>query len=64
MSMEHARQLNPRTRYSIVESKKIVLHQGDQTIILDEQDVCTLFVVVSTGGEEPEYDASKNGCQA
>lgn len=62
-----AKQLNERTRYSIIPSYSVVIHQNDQTVVLSNEEVSRIFVEMGTSNKliDPpgEYDA-RNGCQA
>lgn len=47
--MEHAKQLNPRTRYSVIPNYSVVVQQEpNQTVVLTAEDIARLHMDVST----------------
>lgn len=48
MNMDHDKQLNPRTRYTIIPDFSVIVHQDNQTVILTGQEIARLHMDVST----------------
>lgn len=63
--MQHAKQLNHRTRYTIIPSQSVVLDQDGKTFVLSYEEIIRLFMEVTgdrSTDDPEEYDATK-GCQ-
>lgn len=57
--------LNDRTRYSIIPSFSVVIHQGNQTIVLSNEELAKLHAEVESAPEQEWtfYDAQQEGFQ-
>lgn len=56
--MEHAKELNSRTKYTIIPDFSVILHQDNQTVILTGQEIARLHMDVST---QPSIDVQIPG---
>lgn len=61
--MEHEKKLNDRTKITVIPNFSVVIHQGDHTVVLSNEELTRIFVEVGTA-EEKEFDATRDGCQA
>ena len=59
-----ARKLNERTSFSLIPTFSVVIHQGNQTVVLTNQEVSHLYREASLAEpEEDEKDLTERGFQ-
>lgn len=54
-TMEHAKELDHRTRYTVIPNYSVVIQQGNQTVVLTSEAVAQLHMDVSI--QEPPATA-------